>query len=112
MIIENLTSMGQNVTSSLSGGLTINEATGEITIRNQSRDVVKIDKTGFRYFDVTGTKRISIGPNEAGQEQIIVFDATGKSIAIMGQDPKDGSPVVAVSEDGTDVLTELINDNG
>lgn len=106
-IIEKVTSNGAKVTSSLSGGLTINEADGEIVIRNGTTEVVRIDKDGFKYYDNAGTERISFGQNENGQQQIIVYDIGGTPIVLVGQDPKDGSPVVAVSETGENVLTAL-----
>lgn len=109
MIIENVTSSGASRLSSLGGGLIINEATGELVIRNNSKEVLRLDKDGFKYYDQEGSKRISVGQNTAGQQQIIVYDATGKAIAIVGQDPKDGTPVIAVSESGEDVLESLKN---
>lgn len=106
-IVEKVTSSGAKVTSSLSGGLTINEADGEIVIRNGTTEVVRIDKDGFKYYDNAGTERISFGQNTSGQQQIIVYDAAGTPIVLVGQDPKDGSPVVAVSETGQDVINAL-----
>lgn len=109
MIITNITSRGDSVTSSLGGNLSINENSGEIIIRDQTREVTRIDKEGFKYFDGNAVKRISIGQNEQGKQQIVMFGADGKAQILAGQDPKDGSPVIAVSEDGKDVLTELEN---
>lgn len=109
MIITNLTSRGDSVTSSLAGNLSINEANGEIVVRNQAREVVRIDKEGFKYFDNNSVERISFGQDEKGKQQIIVYGSDGKAQILVGQDPKDGKPVIAVSEDGKDVLTELEN---
>lgn len=109
MIIENVTSNGANRLSSLGGGLTINENTGELVIRNSSKEVLRLDKDGFKYFDNNNIKRISLGQNAQGQQQIIVYGEDGKAQILVGQDPKDSTPVIAVSESGTDVLTELQN---
>lgn len=109
MIITNVTSRGANVTSSLAGNLSINEDNGEIVIRQGSKEVVRIDKEGFKYFDSNNIKRISLGQNAQGQQQIIVYGEDGKAQILVGQDPKDSTPVIAVSETGTDVLTELQN---
>lgn len=108
-IITNIRSKGATVSSSLSGGLSINESNGEIVIRDGTEEVLRLDKTGFKYYDSNGTKRITIGKSSSGLQQITVFDSTGKAQILVGQDPKDGSPVVAVAEDGRDVITELSN---
>lgn len=109
MIVTNVTSKGAKVTSSLSGGLSINESSGEITIRNGVNLVVQINKDGFSYYN-GNTKRISMGQDPEGRQQIIVFGADGKAQILIGQDPKDNSPVIAVTETGEDVRTELLND--
>ena len=108
-IITNIRSKGATVSSSLSGGLSINESNGEIVIRDGTEEVLRLDKTGFKYYDNNGTTRITIGKNSSGLQQITVFDSTGKAQILVGQDPKDGSPVVAMVEDGKDVITELSN---
>lgn len=107
-IIETVTSNGAKVTSSLSGGLSINEASGEIVVRNGTTEVVRIDKQGFKYYDVHGTERISMGQNENGEQQIIVYDENGVPQILMGQDPSDGSPVIANSTPGNNVIDDLI----
>lgn len=107
-IIESVTSRGANVTSSLAGGLTINEANGEIVIRNGETEVVRIDKEGFKYYDQSGTNRISFGQDASGQQQIIVYDANGTPQILIGQDPKDGSPVIANAEAGGNVINDLM----
>lgn len=109
MIIENVTSNGANRLSSLGGGLTINENTGELVIRNSSKEVLRLDKDGFKYFDQNSVKRISMGQDSEGLQQIVVYGANGTPLILVGQDPKDSTPVIAVSESGTDVLTELQN---
>lgn len=101
--------MGDKVTSSLAGGLTINEGSGEIVIRDSTKEVVRIDKTGFQYFDTNGVRRFSMGKNPSGQQQFVVYGSDGKSQILIGQDPKDGTPIIAVSDDGKDVITELQN---
>ncbi len=106
-IVETVTSQGAKVTSSLSGGLTINEANGEIVIRNGDVEVVRIDKTGFKYYDKYGTERISFGQDTAGKQQIIVYDDAGTPQILIGQDPKDGSPVIANVVAGANVIDEL-----
>lgn len=110
-IVETVTSKGANVTSSLSGGLSINESSGEIVVRNGTTEVVKIDKTGFTYYDTRGTERISMGQNDEGQQQIVVYDESGIPQILVGQDPKDGSPVIANSTPGNNVIQDLISEN-
>ncbi len=105
-IIEN--SGNQTVTSG-NGRITIDQATGEILVRNGSKVVTRIDEDGFKYFDSNNIKRISLGQNAEGQQQIVVYGTDGKAQILVGQDPKDSTPVIAVSESGTDVLTELQN---
>lgn len=46
-IISKVTSRGDSMTTSLSGDLIINEAAGEIIVRNGTTEVVRIDKTGI-----------------------------------------------------------------
>lgn len=106
-IIEKITSNGAKVTSSLAGGLSINEASGELVIRNGETEVVRLDKDGFQYYDSAGTKRISAGQNADGQQQIVVYDEGGIPVALIGQDPKDGSPVIAQT-DGSNVFNDLM----
>lgn len=105
-IIEN---KGDLTTVSSNGRITLNQTTGELIIRNGVKRAVLIDENGFSYYDNNDIKRISIGPNTTGQQQIIVYDASGKAIVVVGQDPKDSSPVIAVSEQGYDVISELEN---
>lgn len=109
MIVTNITSRGASMTNSLSGSLSINESNGEIVIRSGSTEVLRLDKTGFKYFDNNGITRISMGTNTSGQQQIIIYGADGKAQILVGQDPKNGTPVIAVSDNGKDVLTELVN---
>lgn len=107
-IVESVTSRGAAVTSSLAGGLTINEGNGEIVIRNGTTEVVRIDKEGFKYYDASGTQRIAFGQNASGQQQIIVYDSSGTPQILIGQDPKDGTPVIANATPGRNVLNDLM----
>lgn len=103
-IIDNTTIKGANVTSSLAGNLTINEDSGEIVIRNGRTEVLRLNRNGFAYFDNNGTKRISMGQNENGMQQIIVDDASGRASILIGQDPTDGKPILLVGKEGVDVI--------
>lgn len=107
-IIETVTDSGATVTSSLAGGLTINEANGEIVIRNGTTEVVRIDKNGFRYYDNNGNERIGFGQSADGKQQIIIFDQNGVPQILIGQDPRDGSPVIANSTPGNNVINDLM----
>lgn len=103
-IIDNTTVKGAPVTSSLAGNLIINEDSGEIVIRNSGIEVLRLSPDGFSYFDKNGTRRISMGQNADGMQQIIVDDAAGRASILMGQDPKDGKPVLLVGKEGVDVI--------
>lgn len=103
-IIEN---SGNLTTTSSDGRILIDQSAGTITIRDGVVKTVEINKDGFRYYDQNGTERISFGQNSDGQQQILVYDANGTPVVLVGQDPKDGSPVVAVSETGGNVIDEL-----
>ncbi len=103
-IIDNTTLRGASVTSSLAGNLSINEDSGEIVIRNGQTEVLRLNRDGFAYFDPNGTRRISMGQNENGMQQIIVDDAGGRASILIGQDPVDGSPVLLVGKEGVDVI--------
>lgn len=105
-IIEN---SGNQTIASGNGRITIDQATGEILVRDGSKVVARIDGDGFAYFDSNNIKRISLGQNAQGQQQIIVYGEDGKAQILVGQDPKDSTPVIAVSESGRDVLMELQN---
>ncbi len=106
-IVERVVSNGANVTSSLGGSLTINESNGEIVIRNGSKEVVRIDSDGFKYYDTNGIERIGFGQSEDGKQQIIIYDESGTPQILIGQDPKDGSPVIANSTPGRNVISDL-----
>lgn len=105
-ITKYIENSGNLTTTSSDGKISIDQSAGTITIRDGLVKTVEIDKDGFNYYDQNGVKRISLGQNTGGQQQILVYDASGTPIIVVGQDPKDGSPVVAVS-DGTNVLSDL-----
>lgn len=104
-IIEN---SGNLTTTSSDGKISIDQSAGTITIRDGAVKTVQIDKNGFKYFDQNGTERISMGQDKDGKQQIIVYDASGTPVVLVGQDPKDGSPVIAVAQDGGNVIDDLI----
>lgn len=108
-IIKIIENKGDLTTSSSNGKITINQTTGEIAIRKGVHKIVKIDDEGFTYFDQNSVKRISMGQDNAGLQQIVVYGANGTPLILVGQDPKDGTPVIAVSDGNKDVLTELKN---
>lgn len=105
-ITKYIENSGNLTTASSDGKIQIDQSAGTITIRDGIVKTVEIDKDGFKYYDQNGTERIGFGQSNDGKQQIIVYDASGTPIIVIGQDPKDGSPVVAVS-DGTNVLTDL-----
>lgn len=105
-IVEN---KGDLTTASGNGKITLNQTTGEIIVRKGSKKVVQIDDDGFIYYDQNSVRRISMGQDATGLQQIVVYGADGTPQIIMGQDPKDGTPVIAVSDNGTNVLKELKN---
>lgn len=59
--------------------------------------------------DASGVMQITMGTDAAaGQANVSVYDTDGTRITYMGVDPKGGSqPVIAATEPGTDVVTEL-----
>lgn len=64
-IIKTVQHSGANSTSTLSGNIELNEAMGEILIRNGSHILTRIDSEGFTYAETDGTRRIRIGLNPA-----------------------------------------------
>lgn len=108
-IIKIIENKGDLTTSSGNGKITINQTTGEIAIRKGVHKIVKIDDDGFTYYDQNATKRISMGQDSAGLQQFVVYGADSTPLILVGQDPKDGTPVIAVSDNGKNVLTELKN---
>lgn len=106
-ITKYIENSGNLTTTSSDGKIQIDQSAGTITIRDGIVKTVEIDKDGFNYYDQNGTKRISAGQNASGQQQIVVYDEGGVPVALIGQDPKDGSPVIAQS-DGSNVFNDLL----
>ena len=107
-ITKTITNSGNLTTTSSNGAITLDQTSGELVIRRGSRRAVVIDSDGFSYYDITSTRRISIGQNDDGQVQIVVYEGdTGIARILVGQDPADGEPIIAVSEAGKDVIEAL-----
>lgn len=83
-IIKNVQYSGSARTSTLSGNIELNEATGELIIRNGANVLTRVNSEGFTYSDSTGLRRIRIGLN-----------------------PKDESVGIYTSKPTIDVVTEL-----
>ena len=62
-IIKNVQYSGSARTSTLSGNIELNEATGELIIRNGANVLTRVNSEGFTYSDSTGLRRIRIGLN-------------------------------------------------
>lgn len=62
-IIKNVQYAGSTRTSTLSGNIELNEATGELIIRNGANVLTRVNSEGFTYSDSTGLRRIRIGLN-------------------------------------------------
>lgn len=107
-ITKYIENSGNLMTTSSDGKIQIDQSAGTITIRDGLIKTVEINKDGFRYFDQNGIERISFGQSNNGQQQIIVYDASGIPQILIGQDPKDGSPVIANAENGQNVITSLL----
>lgn len=110
MITKIIENSGNLTTASSNGKVTVDQTTGDIVIRNGTTKIVEINSDGFKYYDEAGVERISMGQDTAGRQQIIVYGEDGKAQILIGQDPKNDSPVVAVTETGDDVRMELLND--
>lgn len=108
MITKYIENSGNLISVSSNGRINIDQTEGKITIRNGVNIAVEIGEDGFAYFDKNHTKRIALGQNSAGQQQIIVYDANGVPQILIGQDPKDGSPVIANSTPGNNVINDLM----
>lgn len=107
MITKIVENRGDKTTASSNGKITLNQTTGEIIIRKSGVEVLRLDETGFKYYDSQSVLRISMGQNEQGQEQIIVYGADGKAQILMGQKPSSGAPILAIAEPGRDVIQDL-----
>ncbi len=64
-IVKSVQHSGAVRTSTLSGNIELNEATGELLIRNGVNVLTRINSEGFTYSDPTGLRRIRVGLNPA-----------------------------------------------
>lgn len=64
-IIKQVEHSGSVRTSTLSGNIELNEARGELLVRNGVHVLTRIDSEGFTYAETDGTRRIRIGLNPA-----------------------------------------------
>ena len=83
-IIKQVQHAGSVRTSPLSGNIELNEASGELIIRNGSNVLTRINSEGFTYSEANGLRRIRIGLN-----------------------PKDGSVGEWISKPSVDVIEAL-----
>ena len=86
-IVKQVQHSGSVRTSTLSGNIELNEATGELIIRNGANVLTRINSEGFTYSETSGLRRIRIGLN-----------------------PKDQSVGIFTSKPTIDVIDELEND--
>ncbi|MDO4759307.1 MAG: hypothetical protein Q4A30_00775 [Candidatus Saccharibacteria bacterium] len=113
-IIVNIKTRGSSSLSTLSGNIVLDEQKGELRISrkiNGSPVVInKIDINGNHYYDIHGVERISTGIDpSSGRIRELFFDEDGKSQIIIGQNPKNGKQIIAVSKPGVDIIKELNN---
>lgn len=66
-IIKTVQHSGSVRTSTLSGNIELNEATGELIVRNGAHILTRINSEGFTYSEVGGLRRIRIGLNPKDQ---------------------------------------------
>lgn len=64
-IVKSVQHSGAVRTSTLSGNIELNEATGELLIRNGANVLTRVNSEGFTYSDSTGLRRIRVGLNPA-----------------------------------------------
>lgn len=64
-IVKSVQHSGAVRTSTLSGNIELNEATGELLIRNGANVLTRVNSEGFTYSDSTALRRIRIGLNPA-----------------------------------------------
>lgn len=83
-IIKQVQYSGSVRTSTLSGNIELNEAPGELIIRNGAHILTRINSEGFTYSDMSGLRRIRTGLN-----------------------PKDGSIGQYISKPTVDVIEAL-----
>lgn len=83
-IVKQVQYSGSVRTSTLSGNIELNEASGELIIRNGAHIITRVNSEGFTYSEMGGLRRIRIGLN-----------------------PKDGSIGQYVSKPTVDVIEAL-----
>ena len=83
-IVKQVQYSGSVTTSTLSGNIELNEASGELIIRNGAHVLTRINSEGFTYSDMSGLRRIRTGLN-----------------------PKDGSIGQYISKPTVDVIEAL-----
>ena len=83
-IVKQVQYSGSVRTSTLSGNIELNEASGELIIRNGAHVLTRINSEGFTYSEMGGLRRIRIGLN-----------------------PKDGSIGQYISKPTIDVIEAL-----
>lgn len=66
-IVKQVNHSGSVRTSTLSGNIELNEAKGELLIRNGVHILTRVDSEGFTYAEANGTRRIRIGLNPKDQ---------------------------------------------
>lgn len=108
-ITKTIDNKGDASTTSNAGSVIINQTTGTISIRSGVHRYVEINEDGFTYYDENNIKRITLGQNTDGLQQITLFDSSGKAQILVGQNPNGGTPVIAVATPGNDVIQELQN---
>lgn len=64
-IIKQVNHSGSVRTSTLSGNIELNEARGELLVRNGANVLTRIDSEGFTYAETSGLRRVRIGLNPA-----------------------------------------------
>lgn len=83
-IVKQVQYSGSVRTSTLSGNIELNKASGELIIRNGAHVLTRINSEGFTYSDMSGLRRIRTGLN-----------------------PKDGSIGQYISKPTVDVIEAL-----
>lgn len=83
-IVKQVNHSGSVRTSTLSGNIELNEAKGELVVRNGAHILTRVDSEGFTYAEQDGTRRLRAGLN-----------------------PKDGSVGEWLSKPNVDVIDEL-----
>lgn len=66
-IVKQVNHSGSVRTSTLSGNIELNEAKGELLVRNGVHILTRVDSEGFTYAEPNGTRRVRIGLNPKDQ---------------------------------------------